>query len=264
MNMGVTLSIRGTGDPVQVHIDRAAVVGRASTSDVWLPFDFVSARHLRVFPENEVWYVEDLGSTNGTSSPNGPVLPHTPLKIGPKLELMIQNLELEFSQSAPPPAAFTLALSGSMARQLAADVAGPSGYAFIEVMTGPAMGARIELQDALQRVGLLVSGSSLEFSDDSDHVVIRDGEGFGLQIGEAEARRLRSGERFKMQGTTLSFFDPLEAQLSPIPEPEPEVSESAPPKDTSEQPDKKIPLAALLVLAAVVGVAVLILSLFLV
>jgi len=241
-------------------------VGRASTSDVWLPFDFVSSRHLRVFPENDVWYVEDLGSTNGTTSPNGPVVPNTPMRIGPKLELAIQNLVLEFSQSAPPAAAFTLALSGSIARQLVAEVAGPTGYAFIEVMTGPAMGARVELQDALQRVGLHLSNASLGFSDESEHFVVRDGEGFGLQIGEAKARRLRSGERFQMQGAELAFFDPLEAQLSPIPEPDPEseVPVTAPPIDASAQPDKKIPLVPLLGLATVVGIAVLILSLFLV
>lgn len=266
MNTGVTLSIRGTGDPVQVHIDRAAIVGRASTSDVWLPFDFVSARHLRVFPENDAWYVEDLGSTNGTSSANGPVVPNTPLRIGSKLELTIQKLELEFSHSPPPAAAFTLALSGSIARQLAADVAGPTGYAFIEVMTGPATGARIELQDALQRVGLYLDGSILEFNDASQHFVVRDGEGFGLQTGEAQARRLRSGERFEMQGAELAFFDPLEAQLSPIPEaeaqPDPGVQDEQSPA-ASNQPDKKIPLMALLGVATVVGIAVLILSLFL-
>ncbi len=273
MSKGVTLSIRGAGAAVQVHLDRDVIVGRASTSDVWLPFDFVSARHLRVFAENGQWFVEDLGSTNGTRSSAGPITPHSPISIGSKLELIIQDLELEFSRSVPEVVAFTLGLSGSIARQLAANMAGPTGYAFIEAMDGPAAGARIELQDGLEGVGIRIRGATLEFSDDSEHFVVRDGEGFGLKVGEKPARRLRSGERFDLAGSDVAFFDPLEAQLSPIPEPEVEPVESHDPQDTgpnfqdgesSDVPGKKIPLAALMVLAAVVGVAVLILSLFLV
>jgi hypothetical protein len=41
-------------------------VGRASTSDVVLDEQFVSSTHARLVPRGQFYYVEDLGSTNGT------------------------------------------------------------------------------------------------------------------------------------------------------------------------------------------------------
>jgi len=44
----------------------AIVIGRAPSCTLVVDDDYVSSRHARVFPENDQWYVEDLGSTNGT------------------------------------------------------------------------------------------------------------------------------------------------------------------------------------------------------
>jgi len=41
-------------------------VGRASTSDIVLDEQFVSSTHARLVPRGQFYYVEDLGSTNGT------------------------------------------------------------------------------------------------------------------------------------------------------------------------------------------------------
>jgi len=41
-------------------------VGRAATSDVVLDEQFVSSTHARLVPRGQFYYVEDLGSTNGT------------------------------------------------------------------------------------------------------------------------------------------------------------------------------------------------------
>ena len=41
-------------------------VGRASTSDVVLDEQFVSSTHARLVPRGQFYFVEDLGSTNGT------------------------------------------------------------------------------------------------------------------------------------------------------------------------------------------------------
>jgi pSer/pThr/pTyr-binding forkhead associated (FHA) protein len=41
-------------------------VGRAPTSDVVLDDTFVSGAHARLVPRGQFYYVEDLGSTNGT------------------------------------------------------------------------------------------------------------------------------------------------------------------------------------------------------
>ena len=41
-------------------------VGRAATSDVVLDEQYVSSTHARLVPRGQFYYVEDLGSTNGT------------------------------------------------------------------------------------------------------------------------------------------------------------------------------------------------------
>ena len=42
------------------------MVGRAIECDLRLEDTFVSQQHARIFGKNGSWYVEDLGSTNGT------------------------------------------------------------------------------------------------------------------------------------------------------------------------------------------------------
>ncbi len=42
------------------------LIGRAASNSIVLPEHHVSARHARVFPQDGAWWVEDLGSTNGT------------------------------------------------------------------------------------------------------------------------------------------------------------------------------------------------------
>jgi pSer/pThr/pTyr-binding forkhead associated (FHA) protein len=50
-----------------VSLDAEVVVGRAKECDVTLSEDpFVSTRHARFFQQDGEWWVEDLGSTNGT------------------------------------------------------------------------------------------------------------------------------------------------------------------------------------------------------
>lgn len=65
--------------PTQLHITegplRGSVVdlhgaplllGRAQEADLVLDDDYVSGRHARLFPQGSRWFLEDLGSTNGT------------------------------------------------------------------------------------------------------------------------------------------------------------------------------------------------------
>jgi pSer/pThr/pTyr-binding forkhead associated (FHA) protein len=42
------------------------IVGRSPECEVRLEDTYVSQQHARVFGKNDAWYVEDLGSTNGT------------------------------------------------------------------------------------------------------------------------------------------------------------------------------------------------------
>ncbi|MGE3855553.1 MAG: FHA domain-containing protein [Dehalococcoidia bacterium] len=47
-------------------LDGPALIGRGAGNTIVLPERHVSARHARLVPEDGAWWVEDLGSTNGT------------------------------------------------------------------------------------------------------------------------------------------------------------------------------------------------------
>jgi hypothetical protein len=55
-NAGVTVPLEGA--PV--------LLGRGADATIRLDDDYVSTRHARFVPHGDDWYIEDLGSTNGT------------------------------------------------------------------------------------------------------------------------------------------------------------------------------------------------------
>jgi len=55
-NAGVTVPLEGA--PI--------LLGRGADAAIRLDDDYVSTRHARFVPHGDDWYVEDLGSTNGT------------------------------------------------------------------------------------------------------------------------------------------------------------------------------------------------------
>jgi pSer/pThr/pTyr-binding forkhead associated (FHA) protein len=69
----------------------AVLVGRSPGCTLVLDDDYSSNRHARFFPKDGSWWVEDLGSTNGTVVAGDrvtqpvQVLPGTPVRIGQTL-----------------------------------------------------------------------------------------------------------------------------------------------------------------------------------
>ena len=68
--------------------EQPILIGRADDSTLVLTDDFASSRHARLTNRGGKWYVEDLGSTNGTyldqQRVQGPLLvgPGQPIRIG--------------------------------------------------------------------------------------------------------------------------------------------------------------------------------------
>jgi len=69
-------------------------IGRSEDSTLVITDDYASARHARLMPRSGQWFVEDLGSTNGTyldrSKVNGP----TPVPLGVPIRIGRTSLEL--------------------------------------------------------------------------------------------------------------------------------------------------------------------------
>ena len=74
----------------ELHIDDAA----APEKRVVITDDFASARHARLVPRDGQWFVEDLGSTNGTYLDRGKVSGPTPGPLGVPIRIGRTSLEL--------------------------------------------------------------------------------------------------------------------------------------------------------------------------
>ena len=70
------------------------LIGRANDSTLVLTDDYASTRHARISLQNGAWFVEDLGSTNGTyhgqRKLDGPV----PMEMGVPVRIGKTVLEL--------------------------------------------------------------------------------------------------------------------------------------------------------------------------
>lgn len=85
-------SLAGTSLP----LGRAGVlIGRAPECSLVLDDEFASSRHARVFPRAEGWFVEDLGSRNGTLLGGQKVVGAMPVDVGSVLRVGRTTLELQ-------------------------------------------------------------------------------------------------------------------------------------------------------------------------
>ncbi|GIG41385.1 FHA domain-containing protein FhaB/FipA [Cellulomonas phragmiteti] len=84
--------LRGTTLPLG---SSAVLVGRAPSCTLVLDDDYSSSRHARIFPQGEQWFVEDLGSTNGTFVGETRVEQPTPVPTGTAVRIGQSLLELQ-------------------------------------------------------------------------------------------------------------------------------------------------------------------------
>jgi pSer/pThr/pTyr-binding forkhead associated (FHA) protein len=69
-------------------------IGRAADSTLVLSDDYASSRHARLYPDGGDWYVEDLGSTNGTFLERNKVSQPVPVPLGVPIRIGKTVLEL--------------------------------------------------------------------------------------------------------------------------------------------------------------------------
>jgi|SRR6478609_3443146 len=84
--------LRGTIVPLA---SSAVLIGRAPGCTLVLDDDYSSSRHARIFPQGGQWFVEDLGSTNGTFVADQRVEAPTPVPTGTPVRVGQSVLELQ-------------------------------------------------------------------------------------------------------------------------------------------------------------------------
>ena len=70
------------------------LIGRGSDAAIRLDDDYVSTRHARIAASGDQWFVEDLGSTNGTYVGSARITQPTTLSLGTQVRIGKTILEL--------------------------------------------------------------------------------------------------------------------------------------------------------------------------
>jgi pSer/pThr/pTyr-binding forkhead associated (FHA) protein len=83
---GRRLAARKLDGPVQI--------GRGPACDLRLEDAYVSNVHARIFPRGDGWYVEDLGSTNGTFVNEERIAAPAPVRAGDRVRVGTTLIEL--------------------------------------------------------------------------------------------------------------------------------------------------------------------------
>ncbi len=70
------------------------LIGRGADAAIRLDDDYVSTRHARIAASGDQWFVEDLGSTNGTYIGSARLTQPTTLTLGTQVRIGKTLLEL--------------------------------------------------------------------------------------------------------------------------------------------------------------------------
>jgi pSer/pThr/pTyr-binding forkhead associated (FHA) protein len=89
------LVVEGANSGERADLDRAPIlIGRGNDAAIRLDDDYVSTRHARIAASGDQWFVEDLGSTNGTYIGSVRITQPTTLTLGTQVRIGKTILEL--------------------------------------------------------------------------------------------------------------------------------------------------------------------------
>jgi pSer/pThr/pTyr-binding forkhead associated (FHA) protein len=87
--------VEGANSGETISLDLAPLlIGRGSDAAIRLDDDYVSTRHARIAASGEQWFVEDLGSTNGTYIGSQRLSQPATLQLGSQIRIGKTTLEL--------------------------------------------------------------------------------------------------------------------------------------------------------------------------
>jgi len=77
-------------DRCEMEISKGGLlIGRDHFCDIKLSDEFVSAKHCRIFYEDECFFIEDQGSTNGTFINGNEISAHKAIQLAPGHSIQI-------------------------------------------------------------------------------------------------------------------------------------------------------------------------------
>ena len=89
------LVVDGANAGERADLDQAPIlIGRGSDAAIRLDDDYVSTRHARIASSGDQWFVEDLGSTNGTYVGTSRISQATSVQVGTQVRIGKTILEL--------------------------------------------------------------------------------------------------------------------------------------------------------------------------
>jgi hypothetical protein len=89
------LVVEGGNAGERADLDQAPLlIGRGNDAAIRLDDDYVSTRHARIAASGEQWFVEDLGSTNGTYVGTARITQPTTITLGTQVRIGKTILEL--------------------------------------------------------------------------------------------------------------------------------------------------------------------------
>lgn len=87
--------VEGANAGERAELDQAPIlIGRGPDAAIRLDDDYVSTRHARIAASGDQWFVEDLGSTNGTYVGSARITQPTTLALGTQVRIGKTILEL--------------------------------------------------------------------------------------------------------------------------------------------------------------------------
>lgn len=211
-------------------------LGRQPGLEIELPFPSVSFVHARLFcgelPND--WWVEDLGSLNGTTVDGRRLTPGIPQALRPNQRIRIASVDLLFegraAKSAEPSS------TASIARLLIGDVFAkrPADSPTLLVVSGPGAGSRLVLAESGRPYVIgrsddcdlvlptdSVSREHAVFVRNPEGVLVRDrGSKNGVRVGgraiSPEGRHLGDGERVQIGTVWLELSSPEDRYLRQV------------------------------------------------
>jgi pSer/pThr/pTyr-binding forkhead associated (FHA) protein len=181
------------------------LIGRKPGSTIELPFASVSARHARVFLEDNSYRVEDLGSANGTFLGARRLQAHGPVPIAAGETLDVSGIRLRFDGELPDGAPSVHGSTDTLARRLVHDIFSacpPAESSRLVGLDGPGVGRELALL-SLERPILVGRGEGCDLVL-CDEDVSREHAAFERSPAGITLRDLDSKNGIEVQGQRLT------------------------------------------------------------